>query len=465
MLKVRDRKQKGQRRRSCVRADIYAPWPTTLRDFYKCGSGEVRLPMVMLEILYVGAFLGRLLVLHQFPSVSRLLDNRVEVSTPVTSYKSLLEGIYMLQHQIDPYDGGVFHQSPVLLSLFITISQQCGRYSDFVVNLLYASLDMLIAYKMASIAKLYSSKHPEFYKPSTIVLVYLFNPLVILSDLSKSTIIFSNFCIVCAIVAAIEGRAFRTSGFLALASHLSLYPVYLLPPLVCAIHESKQRNSGSTKVSWLASISQTVVPFVIFTATLFYYGFMFTGSWQYLESTFGVHIFFTKLQPNLGLWWYLFTEMFEFFIPFFHALFQFNVGIYVLPITLRLRHSPVFATVIIIGLSYLFKSYPVIGDLGFFLSFIPLFKYLTPYLRYQIVSVLVLLHAFALAPTFYHLWINLGSGNANFFYAITLVLGLGVGLLISDLIWAELRVEYDFQASGGKGKKEDLHPKAGITQI
>jgi len=41
--------------------------------------------------------------------------------------------------------------------------------------------------------------------------------------------------------------------------------------------------------------------------------------------------------------------------------------------------------------------------------------------RYTFPAVAVLLYSTLLGPAFHHLWIYAGSGNANFFYAITLV--------------------------------------------
>ena len=49
----------------------------------------------------------------------------------------------------------------------------------------------------------------------------------------------------------------------------------------------------------------------------------------------------------------------------------------------------------------------------------------------------------ALGPAFYTLWIYWGSGNANFFYAITLLFGLGQVLLFVDSTYALMRREFE----------------------
>ena len=61
--------------------------------------------------------------------------------------------------------------------------------------------------------------------------------------------------------------------------------------------------------------------------------------------------------------------------------------------------------------------------------------------------------ATVLGPAFYYLWVEAGSGNANFFYAITLVWGLGVSILVSDLCWAGLRDEWELSRPEMAGKE------------
>lgn len=73
-------------------------------------------------------------------------------------------------------------------------------------------------------------------------------------------------------------------------------------------------------------------------------------------------------------------------------------------------------------------------------------------LRYPFIATAALLHATFLGPAFYHLWIYTGSGNANFFYAITLVWGLGLTLVVADTLWAVLRDEFEVERPDVKGK-------------
>lgn len=61
-------------------------------------------------------------------------------------------------------------------------------------------------------------------------------------------------------------------------------------------------------------------------------------------------------------------------------------------------------------------------------------------LRHPLVTTLLHLHASLLMPLFHHLWLTQGTGNANFFYASTLVFACANGAALIDAIWAGLRI-------------------------
>ena len=64
-----------------------------------------------------------------------------------------------------------------------------------------------------------------------------------------------------------------------------------------------------------------------------------------------------------------------------------------------------------------------------------------------------ILYTTFLGPAFYYLWIYAGSGNANFFYAITLVWSLGLSVVVGDSIYAALRDELDVERPELIGKE------------
>ena len=52
-----------------------------------------------------------------------------------------------------------------------------------------------------------------------------------------------------------------------------------------------------------------------------------------------------------------------------------------------------------------------------------------------------MLYSLCLFPTFHHLWLYSGSGNANFFYASTLVWAISQGGILLDFLSAKGRRE------------------------
>lgn len=98
-------------------------------------------------LVFLLAFVVRLAL--QFTTLPSFLADRIELSTPVTSYKRLREGLYLYDHGIDPYDGGVCHQAPILLALLSSITAL--PQAALAEKVLYSVLDLAFTYKMLEI--------------------------------------------------------------------------------------------------------------------------------------------------------------------------------------------------------------------------------------------------------------------------------------------------------------------------
>lgn len=99
--------------------------------------------------LYVAAAAVRLALFTVFPGLPDLLTGRVEISTPVTSFKRLQEGLFLYNHNVSPYDGGVYHQAPLLLPLFSLLPPASLPVFTY---LLYIAVDLLSADALLRIA-------------------------------------------------------------------------------------------------------------------------------------------------------------------------------------------------------------------------------------------------------------------------------------------------------------------------
>lgn len=231
-----------------------------------------------------------------------------------------------------------------------------------------------------------------------------------------------------------------------------MYPILILPSLILLAYD---RQSSIRRINSIATFSLTCVAVsAVVIGALFGMSFLLAGnSWEFLERTYGIQLTLSDLAPNVGLWWYFFIEIFDPFRTFFLAVFWLHLLTYVGGLSIRLRKQPLVSISILLGVFAIFKPYPSVSDTGLFLALLPLYRHLFPLMRYTFVASSTVMYSAFLGPAFYHLWIYAGSGNANFFYAITLVWSLGQSLLVSDLAFAVLRDELEAERPELTGKE------------
>ncbi|KAF2110447.1 CDC91 cell division cycle 91-like protein [Lophiotrema nucula] len=409
-------------------------------------------------LLFGAAAAVRLLLFTAFPSLPTLLAGRVEVSTPVTSFKRLQEGLFLYTHNVSPYDGGVYHQAPLLLPLFSLLPNP--SYYPFATNLLFTAVDLLGASALMQIVesgqsvttRLFSSSRKDMRWSSIAVAAsFLFNPFTVVTCVARSTSALTNLFILTAMAKASQGASFTFIFALSIASYLSMHPILLFPPLLLLCYDVRVTKTKSSS-SPLAFTFYHTMGLVDAIGGLLSLSAFLTGSWEFLSATYGVRLLLPDLTPNVGLWWYFFTEMFDSFREFFLGVFWLHVASYMPGLTIRLRKQPLFVAATLTGIFAVFTPYPSIADAALYLSLVPLFRHLFPMMRYTFLAASTILYATFLGPAFYYLWIYAGSGNANFFYAITLVWSLGLSVVVGDSIYAALRDELDVERPELRGK-------------
>ena len=401
----------------------------------------------LLQVFIIGGLI-RFLLPTLIPSITTSLSSTVELSTPIISFKSLLEAIYFYKHDIDLYDGGVNHHPPLVVILASWISVLPLSHVWF--NLVYTVADLFIALKIVHLNRWYNKSRSKItesqvtgFNDDLIACFYLFNPLIILTNLSHSTVVFTWFFIVESLVQIVLKRNIvRSMIAFAVATYSSFNTLYLLPSVIGLALKS---------FSTILLLRTSLVVYLGSLLILALASAAFTSSWRFLDSCYLAVIYFKQITPNVGLWWYLFTEMFEFFTPFYLGMFNLYSFSFIIPIAMRLfesKSSPKLGdSFLAVLLSLLWisftKSYPTVGDLGFALSLLPIFKgTVLPYCKMIFISGMTLVTTLILSLIFYYCWIVLGTGNANFFYSINLIWG-GVHLLfMMDLLWAKLIVDY-----------------------
>lgn len=312
--------------------------------------------------IYAGAIFLRVLVFLAFPDIPEFLSTQVEISSPISSFKRLQEGLFLYQHGLSPYDGGVYHQAPLLLTIFEFLPS----------TLVFVGLDILNAVSLHSIADELHIPSPRFQPldGSLIAAAYLFNPFTILTCLGRSTVIFTNAAIIQAVLNAQSGNAVRAMFGLAIGSYLSMYPALLLPPTMLMLRQSGKQE---------ATISTSIISFTGAFAALLATTPVLTDNFRdFLASCYGAQITIPDLTPNVGLWWYFFIEIFDSFRDFFIGVFWLHLVGYVGGITLRLHKQPLFVITSLLGLMAIFKPYPSIADVSLYLGFLSMYSHVLP---------------------------------------------------------------------------------------
>uniref|UniRef100_A0A3Q3WT01 Uncharacterized protein n=1 Tax=Mola mola TaxID=94237 RepID=A0A3Q3WT01_MOLML len=377
-------------------------------------------------------------------SLADFIAERVEVVSPLTDWKRVVEGLALLDLGVSPYSGDVFHETPLIIYLF-----------HFVVDYAEMTFMLLVLFqfrkqKFALEADCYPldclelirSPKEMYYIPLKVAMFYLLNPFTILSCVAKSTCGLNNAVIALFILSTIKGNVLLSAIFLSLATYQSIYPLTLCAPALLYLMQRKYIPVNFQRVSFWWFIAQYAFMYLGSLFVIIGLSFFLLGSWDYLQSVYGFILSVPDLTPNIGLFWYFFAEMFEHFRLFFLCVFQINVFFYTIPLSIKLKEHPVFLMFMQLAVISIFKSYPTVGDIALYLAFIPVWSHLHRFLRNIFLVTCVLVVCSALFPVLWHLWIYAGSANSNFYYAITLLFNVAQILLMSDYFYAFLRREH-----------------------
>ncbi|KAL5485337.1 hypothetical protein ACEPAI_7979 [Sanghuangporus weigelae] len=380
--------------------------------------------------------------LLSFSSLHEFLKHDHLLTSPLTSYPRLQEGVFLYEHGVDPYSGGGFYHSPLLLSLFTTVLPSTTSAA----RILWAVCDVLCAYLLVKIWRARSNSL-QGVREIMVVGTFLLNPYLLLSSLSLSTSILENTLYLASVFFACKKRKAPCLFTIAFLTHLSLNSLLLAPPLILLLLGSPSPSLASPHhiIIDRCRAIKYAAEYIFYVTVLALASCIGSGGTDWILRTWGTGILLPDLTPNPGLWWYFFTEMFDHFRPFFLMVFSVHLLIYVAPICIKFQHDPLYAIFILQGILAIFKPYPTMADIGLFLSCIALFPELYPHLRHPIVTALLHLHASLLLPLFHSLWLTQGTGNANFFYASTLVFGMANGAAVVDCIFAGLRIAFPVQ--------------------
>lgn len=207
--------------------------------------------------------------------------------------------------------------------------------------------------------------------------------------LARPTTVFTTFFTLLSISQACQAKVFTSLFPLALASHISLHPVFLLPPMIlltydricleadeaAALNPEPEPKSPPGKPTALELIKDGpqravdyLIPyFVCFLLPIALSRFL-VPSWNFVESLYLTPLSLPDLTPNPGLWWYFFIELFDPFRNFFLGVFWLHMFAYSIPLCLKFQRQPLAAVVLMLGVTAVFQPYANIGDAGTWLS-------------------------------------------------------------------------------------------------
>lgn len=433
------------------------------------------------------------LILIYFPK-NLNFSSRPEVATPVTSIRRLAEGYWLKQSSMSPYAGSMYHGSPLLLSLIgpLTVKRIEGQPNHLLCSLLFLLADVVSAMliratgqtlQMSSCLSLKSldlvelSKNSEMLSSGDIAaLVYLWNPFTIVACVGLSTSPIENLVVILSLYGACTRLPPLAAFGWVMGTHLSLYPGVLIIPLIlllgngpdapprklflqrrCSKGGKNPSSDSSCQEEELFNQSKLpitfswkpVIHFLFWASIWSVYVLVLCGisvkqnggMLEMFKSTYGFILTVEDLSPNIGVLWYFFAEVFEFFRNFFLIVFHMNILVMILPLAIRLNHRPCFLAFAYIAISSMLKSYPSVGDSALYLGLLGWFVFELADLQFSFFLFWGCVGVSLLSPVMHNLWIWRGTGNANFYYATAMAFACFQIVLVVESVSAILNYD------------------------
>lgn len=400
-------------------------------------------PVKTCALVGVG-FSIRYLLLINFKELFR---QRVEVTTPISSWKRAYEAIHLWNSGLDPYSSNLFHEYPITLQFYKILISYLN------VDLAFAGVDVITAillqqsvYNQLLISDVERAKASK--QSMKVLLIYLFSPITLISCAGTSTSTFTNF-LIATINFILPMKPFKalTCVLCAFLACNNLHYSTLVVPIFLCLEYCSSKKRINTKpgqkeeqpyyrqVDFSATLTTSILICIGSILTLLLTShFLMGSSWTFMKSTYLFVLMIQDLTPNIGMFWYFFTEMFEHFLSFFTWLVQINAFIHVIPLCITLRDKPFFALYITFLTSTLFQPYPSLSSIGMILSWLPQWFELFPHMTRNLMVCCTAVSCISLWPIFWHLWIVMGTANSNFYFGATLAFSVSLTFLMVDLL-------------------------------
>ncbi|KAJ0960360.1 hypothetical protein J5N97_001810 [Dioscorea zingiberensis] len=342
----------------------------------------------------VGSLIFRLILIGFSDDLN--LGSRPEVATPVTSLRRLAEGYWLRNSSMSPYSGSMYHGSPLLLHVLgpLTIKRVEGLPSHLFCSSIFIIIDFITAMLIrATGQKLMSTNHQRCTNVGDLAsLIFLWNPLTLVTCVGSSTSPIDNLMVVLAIFGACSGLPSLAAFGWVIATHLSLYPAILVIPVILLLGYGP--DVPPSKLFLLEKSGESGSD----------YSSDKTCSKQRSKEGSPIHLF--SWRPALCfILWSLIWSSYIFFLSFI-SLKEFG------GLSEMMKKSHGF----ILNVEDLSPNIGV-GDSALYLGLLGLFANELAEMRFTFSLLCGYFGISLLSPVMHNLWIWRGTGNANFYFA------------------------------------------------
>ena len=371
-------------------------------------------------------------------------SERLELASPVDALARIREGHALWGMGQSPYGGSALHAPPLYLALVGPLVANAP--AGLVASVPFIVADLVAAAAIHRVAtastRTADAADASPTSPAWTVALFLANPFSIASCAAASSAGFRAAALAVSLAGAVEGTPVVAGAGVAALAYLGdpTCAALTVPSLARAMAREGGFGTGTGKkgkgkgrgragaedaknaavvhlcawiVGWivaLVGVSQAVMSNAKVT------------SMDWIRATYGFRLVAEDLSPNLGCFWYFFTEMFDNFRVFFLFAFDYFPVVLCVPVVVRLgADEPVFCVFIARLLCVVFSPYPTLGDAAGYLALLPLFRAsLAGVGGFGYLVCAGYVASALLSPIMWRLWIVDRVANANFFFATTL---------------------------------------------
>ena len=274
------------------------------------------------------------------------------------------------------------------------------------------------------------------------------------------------FCLGGTCLFARIGRSALVGTSLAFSAYLSPHTLAFAVPLfrmtaLAAIEQNFEPATLTTKTTkpgraqYLRIAAAAGVTLLLWSSVLVYASVSLLGNdtWEYVRETYGWTLDLRDLSPNVGIFWYFFTEVFGRFRSYFLFIFHVHPFLYVVPLSLRLWSKPGMLMGICVAIFALYRAYPSLSYISLPVALLTMHPNIIVEMRSLGLHVAGMSLAMTMMPVMWYLWLYPGSGNANYFYNQSLIYNAFASLLLLEFVATvvkvreALRLDYAYDAT------------------